>query len=303
MRSIPTYDLYGEAPPHRSATTPEFLLHCEDIYERSRIHGWEIKPHRHRHYFQILYIASGTADLGDGRSRTDLTLPAMVIVPARTVHGFRFSNDVEGFVLTIAGARLETLIGAETASQLCGTLPRAVRLDQDKDEAARIVGALRAIPGEYRSRAPGYAALIEAGLVEALVRANRLAPNAPHDVDPAGDGMRLVTLARLIDLHYREHRPVAFYADALGLSATHLNRILKRERQTTIQKWLAARLIDEAKRALVFSVQSVKAIALGLGFSDTAYFTRFFQRETGMSPTAYRRVHQDRMPATSERAQ
>jgi AraC family transcriptional activator of pobA len=43
---------------------------------------------------------------------------------------------------------------------------------------------------------------------------------------------------------------------------------------------------------------SVKQIGLGLGFADPAYFTRFFQRETGQSPTAWRQMAQSmRHPA------
>ena len=33
---------------------------------------------------------------------------------------------------------------------------------------------------------------------------------------------------------------------------------------------------------------TVKAIALGLSFSDTAYFIRVFRKITGVSPTQYR---------------
>jgi AraC family transcriptional activator of pobA len=32
----------------------------------------------------------------------------------------------------------------------------------------------------------------------------------------------------------------------------------------------------------------VKDIAEALGFSDPAYFTRFFKRQTGLSPAAFR---------------
>ena len=296
MRAIPTYDLYGEARPVASADTPEFLLHCEEIYERSRIHGWEIRPHRHRHYFQILYIASGAAELGDGRRHKPLTLPCLVMVPVGVVHGFRFSNDVDGFVLTIAASRLATLIAADVPDILGAPAASVETLTvQDADHEA-IVAALKPIPAEYATRAPGYGALVESMLVTALVRAARLsAADRTESTETGADIRRIERLARLVDRHYREHRPVGFYAGELGLSATHLNRILKRARGTTVQRLLAERLVDEAKRSLVFGIQSVKAIALGLGFSDTAYFTRFFQRETGMRPTDYRRTNQDRL--------
>jgi AraC family transcriptional activator of pobA len=60
---------------------------------------------------------------------------------------------------------------------------------------------------------------------------------------------------------------------------------------------IAGRLIEEAKRQLIFTASSVQAIALGLGFSDAAYFNRFFRRHAGNSPQAWRRAWQDRSEA------
>lgn len=58
MQAIPTYALYGELvedlPPER--------LHCESIADRSRLYNWEIKPHRHEAFFQILHIRSGAGE-------------------------------------------------------------------------------------------------------------------------------------------------------------------------------------------------------------------------------------------------
>jgi AraC family transcriptional activator of pobA len=51
---------------------------------------------------------------------------------------------------------------------------------------------------------------------------------------------------------------------------------------------LHALLMLEAQRDLAYTTLSIKQIALGLGFGDAAYFTRFFAREAGMTPTAWR---------------
>lgn len=297
-RPVPTYDLYGESQPHGRPGAPEFLLHCEEIYERSRVHGWEIRPHRHDHYFQILYIAAGEAELSDGTSHRVLELPCIIRVPAGCIHGFRFSHDVDGYVLTMARSRLGLLLGPDAPAMLDGSTARATRLPAGgNDRLLDVVQALRTVPAEYAGRQPGYSAAIEALAVRALVAVDRADPMHDEAQSGAGSDPRLVRLDRLIDLHFREHRPVSFYAGALTVSPTHLNRLLKQARGTTVQKLLAERLVDEAKRSLLFGVQSVKATALALGFSDTAYFTRFFRRETGMRPSYYRQTRQDRRTA------
>lgn len=302
-RPVPTYDLYGESLPRGRPAAPEFLLHCEEIYERSRVHGWEIRPHRHDHYFQILYIAAGEAELSDGVAHRVLELPCIIRVPAGCIHGFRFSHDVDGYVLTMARSRLGLLLGPDAPAMLDGSTARAMRLPAGGNDRRLldVVQALRAVPAEYAGRQPGHSAAVEALAVRALVAVDRADPMHDEAQSGAGSDPRLVRLDRLIDLHFREHRPVSFYAGALGVSPTHLNRLLREARGTTVRKLLAERLIDEAKRGLLFGVQSVKATALALGFADTAYFTRFFRRETGMRPSYYRETRQDRRTGSRAR--
>ncbi|MGO6907892.1 AraC family transcriptional regulator, partial [Rhizobium ruizarguesonis] len=57
-RHIPTYELYGE----KTGREPDFWVHCETIRSRSSLHHWEIRPHRHESFFQILYIEGGSGD-------------------------------------------------------------------------------------------------------------------------------------------------------------------------------------------------------------------------------------------------
>lgn len=52
IRDVPVFKLYG-AP--LEWPTPD-LLHCESIPARSRLHDWEIKPHRHADLAQLLYV-------------------------------------------------------------------------------------------------------------------------------------------------------------------------------------------------------------------------------------------------------
>jgi AraC family transcriptional regulator len=47
--------------------------------------------------------------------------------------------------------------------------------------------------------------------------------------------------------------------------------------------------MDEAKRLLRETKQSIVAIALDLGYSNPSHFAQIFRRETGLSPSDYRR--------------
>lgn len=65
IRDVPVFKLYG-AP--LEWPTPD-LLHCESIPARSRLHDWEIKPHRHADLAQLLYVRKGWARARSRASR------------------------------------------------------------------------------------------------------------------------------------------------------------------------------------------------------------------------------------------
>jgi AraC family transcriptional regulator, transcriptional activator of pobA len=45
--------------------------------------------------------------------------------------------------------------------------------------------------------------------------------------------------------------------------------------------------VREAQRDLVYSHMSIKQIAHSLGFADMAYFSRYFRKQTGVTPTQF----------------
>ena len=95
--AIPVYKLYGE---DSAWPTPE-LLHVESIAARSALHDWEIRPHRHHDLFQVLYIRHGSARIHlDGRDETTGP-PCLIQVAPQCVHGFSFSRDIDGHVVTL----------------------------------------------------------------------------------------------------------------------------------------------------------------------------------------------------------
>jgi AraC family transcriptional activator of pobA len=53
-------------------------------------------------------------------------------------------------------------------------------------------------------------------------------------------------------------------------------------------KMIHARIITEAKRNLIFGDMTMEQIAYWLGFTDAAYFTRFFRKEVGQTPSQFR---------------
>lgn len=286
-RAVPNYALYGEQP----RAPQDEPLHCESIAARSRLHQWEIDVHRHDAFFQILYIERGRARAVVDGAELALAGPCVLRLPPLAVHGFRFSPGVHGWVITVVDAHLEAV--CREAPGLWAELARPVLLPLagDDDAAREVRAVLQAFAREHARDAPWRVASLRALLLRALLLLARLdtlpRPQAPlRGADRKWNHLR--RFKALVDAHYRERRPVAAWAQPLGITATQLNRLCRELTGRSVLETVDARLLLEACRDLRYTSLSAKEIALTLGFSDAAYFSRWFVKQTGRTPTAYR---------------
>ncbi|WP_117193344.1 helix-turn-helix domain-containing protein [Rhizobium terrae] len=284
MRSpVPTYDLYGEIRAKR----PDFWLHCETIASRSSTHQWEIGVHRHESFQQFLYIRTGSGDAILGPATIALTPPCVVAIPPGVSHGFRFSRDIDGLVITLVAERLRLTAGLAKRPEDWLSKPRMIPLPGGDDDAQYLDETFSRLFDEFEAQRPGRNDLIEAYLTAAILILGRVVGGGQEEFGDLNLA-RVEALKDLIGRHFRDQLPAEAYAKQLNLSPTHLNRIVRQVTGMSIHDLIMARVIDEARRALVFTTHSVQSIAGHLGFSDAAYFSRCFLRRTGQTPRQYR---------------
>lgn len=282
--NVPVFKLYGD---RLEWTTPD-LLHCESIPERSRLHDWEIKPHRHGDLVQLLYVRSGWAVIEIEGVQTRLEQAAIQVVPPLCIHGFHFSEQVAGYVITLAAplaSQLEAQLGAP--QPILG----AAGLYPIGNDLHYLDALFEAIHHDYLHPAPARELQLHSliGLISAWLR--RQAHDRQQQERPLPGQDHLRAFSALVESHFREQLSIEQYAHRVGITPAHLNNLTRRFTGYTAQEAVHQRLLLEAKRQLIYTALSAKQIAEGLGFSEPAYFSRFFKRLTGVSPTSFRNQH------------
>jgi AraC-like DNA-binding protein len=176
--------------------------------------------------------------------------------------------------------------------------PAAPPLRLKAPEARAVAQRLGAMRNEIRRARADSPQWLRAGLFEVLVRLNR-AYALQRGLGPLADPPPLVLRLRdLVERHFRETHAVAAYARRLKVTPGHLSWLTRRHLGQSAGAVLRARVVTEARRLLAFGDDDVAAVAATLGFADPAYFSRFFRRETGISPAAFRRAQRPAQSAS-----
>ena len=99
----------------------------------------------------------------------------------------------------------------------------------------------------------------------------------------------LVPALQYIDIHFCENISISTLADLCRLSVSRFSHLFKEVTGTSAIQYLNDLRISKAAMYLNTTNLSVSDIALKIGFSDAAYFSRIYKKSLGISPSDYRK--------------
>lgn len=233
------------------------------------------------HLPQFLYCTEGAGELIVGGKKYCIKPGQAFFLPSGEPHEYYTTGQVWDTHWVVMGGN-----GIENILEKFGFTQAAVYTFSDVTKLnhifKKIYSTLKTdlIYGNYY--AGGYA-------YEFLVEFYRLANNKPSAVNTDGGGT-ILTAVNYIDSHFKEGITLEKLCEATGITKQHICKLFKRNFSMTPVEYVTKTKLRHAKRLLLTSPLTVKAISEELGFSDCGYFCRTFRKYELMSPTEYRRT-------------
>ena len=250
----------------------------------------------------VVLLDAGVAFEFPGRPKFDATAGALYASAPGKLEGWRSAADMRGYLLCVSpdyGGRL--LLGghlAERFGMFGGTFPNGTAAPTATLQ--RIVQLFEwAIDAPARANTELADDLLGAVLAEAQGVFDATMP--PADAPSRSADAHFSAFRQNLDRAFADlaaglrttHPTVAEFAAQADLTASHFNAAVKRASGRSTTEHIAARTVLEAKSYLLHTDLPVSEVAYRLGFREPAYFSRYFRRHAGASPTGFAEAKQD----------
>lgn len=132
-------------------------------------------------------------------------------------------------------------------------------------------------------------AMLRFTLKALLLRLLMLGEQAMDAEPDAAHFSRFRRFRKLVEEKFSHQHAVADYAAELGCTVKSLTRASQAAVAMGAKEYIAARISLEAKRLLSHTQMQIYTIADQLGFDEPTNFVKFFKRNSGMAPNAFRK--------------
>ena len=92
-----------------------------------------------------------------------------------------------------------------------------------------------------------------------------------------------------IHTNYAKNESLDSLAEYFGVSASHLSRLIKKETASTFTDYVNKLRINESKRLLESTDETLTSIFEKVGFNNRNTFIRLFKQIVGTTPSEYRK--------------
>lgn len=258
-------------------------------------------PLRVDHYAVVLIRTGGGTFTVDGVTHETRARTVYFTNPGH-VKGFSYRAETTGLLLTFDEPFLREYAHPDPFRELPFLLAEtAPPFYADAEAFARLDRLALQVVDEFGRPSSVQKRVVGSLLMATLLRFRDACWSAYSPAEEGDRGSAIVSAFRRdLETHLRAlvagtagPPTVADLAQAQALHPTYLGTVVRAKTGRTVGEWVARRLAAEARAQLADRRRSVQEVGFALGFSEATHFSRFFKRETGLTPSAFRRSRVD----------
>ncbi len=283
---IPVYSLPDFSSQERKSQ--QFQV---EVFDANR-HFSVRYPHRHD-FFEVLYLMKGSGYHVIDANKYEIKPPCIFFMSPGQAHKLELSNDIEGYIFIFTAdfyllnrSNQNSLIEFPFFYTLHQENP-PLHLENEND--IRFLKTLFMQAISETSSSGDFTLELLRSVLDVILTTCAARYKVNESLLNKGKGQILVKrFFHLVEENNQKNLSLSEYAGMIGITPNHLTQTVKQLTGKTSTQIIKAKQLLEIKRLLVHTNLNVSEIANQLNFEDQSYFTKFFRRETGITPLQYR---------------
>ncbi len=249
-----------------------------------------VQAHRHNYYELFLFETGGGNHHIDFQSYS-VDNQSIHIVPPGSVHLLRRNETTRGYVILLSRDYYFTEMNAEIWQHPNFFLTEAAKkpVAELHGQYALLNDFIVQIQAAMKQQNPYQFAILRHYAIILLLKIQQIVFPSLLETPELSNQQRLFyNFKQLLEKHFKDNWTTKDFADALLISTGQLNDLTKKTVGKSARQLFQERLLLEAKRLILHSDLSSKAIAYELNFTDPSYFCRYFKKQTNYTTQDFR---------------
>ncbi len=283
---LPVYSLDNFIPPERKSQ--QFQV---EVFDANR-HFAVKYPHRHD-FFEVLYLKKGSGFHVIDGNNYEIKPPCVFFMSRGQAHKLELSQDIEGYIFIFTA---DFYLLNRTDQNRLIEFPFFFTIHQDNpplrlenETDIRFLEDLFRMGIAEITQKADYSAEMLRSLLDLILTTCAARYRVSENSMNKGKGQILVKrFFHFLEENHLKNLSLNDYAEMIGVTPNHLTQTVKMLTGKTSSQIIKAKQLLEIKRLLVHTNLTVSEIANQLSFEDQSYFSKFFKRETGVTPVQFR---------------
>ncbi|MGN6438969.1 MAG: helix-turn-helix domain-containing protein [Agriterribacter sp.] len=246
-------------------------------------------------YYIYAICLSGTASLSLNGKKVDIKKDDFfAAIPSTAIQVFGHSRDFRLKILLFERAFLLKNISDTRQLEQLGffNYDTLAHIHLEKQQAVFLKQKLDAIREKSASGGLFHETILQSLMINLLFETAELYFKYMGETKKKALGneeLLFMKFMKLVHFNFRKEQRLGFYAEQLFVTPKYLITVCKNVSGKTPGTLIAEAILAESKLLLALPEQNISTVSAALGYSSVAAFSKFFRKQTGASPSAFRK--------------